>query len=52
MEKKKRDERRFAKKLVRLAKYLEIKGLSASEVSSMLKNTNENQAFMTDRVKL
>jgi len=40
LEKKKRDEKRFAKKIVRLAKYLEIKGLNAEEVASLLKRTN------------
>ncbi len=37
MDKKKRDEKRFVKKLVRLAKYLEIKGLTPSEISALLK---------------
>jgi chitinase len=49
LEQKKRDEKRFAKKLVRLAKYLEFKGLSGGELSSML--LNEEKTDLPKRVR-
>ena len=51
MEKKKRDERRFAKKLVRLAKYLEVKGMNGSEVSSMLRKAYDSESLLISKEK-
>lgn len=45
-DKQERDERRFVKKLVRLAKYLELKGLSGHEVAGLLRKTrDQDHAF-------